>query len=194
MTTPARLAATLAALGALAGCRDRTVADDDSVPPKPPDMGAPAESEGDSEGGVVCREGLVACDGECVDLRSNDQHCGACGHACKEPVGTGPCLDGACPPTWWCGEAGRGLVTCNDVCATHGQACYEGPQVAPSRGCRAAYQLYFDNALENCELGLGGQTNVVAPCSAPIDWSIEGGWNRIPAQAVACCCTQDLPP
>jgi hypothetical protein len=193
MTKPTRLAATLAALGALAGCRDRTVADDESVPPKLPDMGAPAESEGDSEGGVVCRDGLTACDGECVDLRSNDQHCGACGHACREPFWAGHCLEGACPSAYWCGAAGQGLETCEDVCALHGQECDEGPRKL-SRGCGGGYKLYFDDALQNCELGLGAQGSVAASCTTPIDWSIEGGWNRIPAQAVACCCTQDLPP
>jgi hypothetical protein len=192
MTKPTRLAAVLA-LAALVGCGNRTVADDESAPPKPPDMGAPMESESDSEGGVVCREGLVACDGECVDLRSDDEHCGACGHACKDPFGTGHCLEAACPSTFWCGGAGQGLETCEDVCALHGQECDEGPRVM-SRGCGGGYGIYFENGLESCELGLGAQGGVAASCTTPIDWSIEGGWNRIPAQAVACCCTQDLPP
>jgi hypothetical protein len=193
MTTPARLAATLAALGALAGCRDRTVADDDSVPPKPPDMGAPAESEGDSEGGVVCREGLVACDGECVDLRSNDQHCGACGHACRDPLWAGHCVEAACPSAHWCGAREQGLETCEDVCTLHGQECDEGPRES-SRGCGGVYELYFENGLERCELGLGGQWATQASCTTPIDWSVKGGFQSIPAQAVECCCTQDLPP
>jgi hypothetical protein len=188
-----RLTAVLGVLGALAGCGDRPVADDGSTPPQPPDMGALAESEGDSEGEVVCQEGLTTCEGECVDLTSNDEHCGACGHACKEPFGTGPCLDGGCPSTWWCGGAGQGLETCQDVCAQHGQECVEAPAES-SRGCGGGYDLYFENGLERCELGLGGQYGVVASCTTPIDWSIKGGFESIPSQAVECCCTQNLPP
>ena len=193
MTRLIRLTAVLGALGSFVGCGDRTVPDDESMPPKPPDMGAPAESESESEGEVVCRDGLAACGGECVDLRVSNEHCGVCGHTCKDPFGTGSCLDGSCPSTWWCGAAGQGFVTCEDVCAAHGQACYEGPVMVPSRGCVAAYQLYFDDALETCELGLGGQTNIVAPCTTPIDWSMVGGWEHTPAEAVSCCCTQEPP-
>lgn len=176
----------------LAGCGERTLPDDEPVePPKPADLGT-AESDGDSEGEVVCGAGLTACEGACVDLTSDDQHCGACGHACKDPTGTGHCLDGACPSTFWCGGAGQGLETCEDVCALHGQTCDEGPREL-SRGCGGGYKVYFDDALERCEAGLGGQNAIVASCTTPIDWSLEGGWNREPAQAIACCCTQHPP-
>lgn len=193
MTNLIHMIVVLGALGAVAGCGDRTVADDESIPPKPADMGAPAESEGDSEGEVVCRDGLTACDGECVDLTSNDEHCGACGFACKDPFGTGHCLDGACPSTFWCGGAGQGLETCKDVCALHGQECDEGPRVM-SRGCGGGYGLLFEDGLNSCELGLGAQWGTEASCITPIDWSVKGGFEHIPAQAVDCCCTQDLPP
>jgi hypothetical protein len=193
MTNLIRLTVFLGVLGASAGCGERTVADDESVPAKPPDMGASAESESESEGEVVCRDGLTACEGECVDLTADDEHCGACGHACKDPFGTGHCLEGACPSTIWCGGAGQGLDTCQDVCAMHGQECDEGPREL-SRGCGGGYDLYFDGDLQECERGLGGQQFIEASCTTLIDWSIEGGWESTPAKAVACCCTQDLPP
>lgn len=193
MTERIRRTALLVALGAFAGCGDRTVTDEETAPPEPLDMGTPAESEGDSEGEVVCRDGLTACDGECVDLTSSDEHCGACGFACKRPFGTGHCLEGACPPTFWCGAPGQGLETCKDVCALHGQECDEGPAVL-SRGCGGGYDIYFENGLENCELGLGGQSFFVASCTTPIDWAVKGGFESIPAEAVECCCTQNLPP
>jgi Stigma-specific protein, Stig1 len=193
MTNFLRMTAFLGTLGVLVGCGDRTVADEQSAPPKPPDMGAPAESEGESEGEVVCQGGLTACDGECVDLTSDDEHCGACGHACRDPFWAGHCLEGACPSASWCGGAGQGLETCEDVCALYGQTCDETPRTL-SRGCGGGYQLYFDDGLERCEQHFGGQTGVQASCTTPIDWSIEGGWENTTAQAVACCCTQNLPP
>jgi hypothetical protein len=193
MKTSVRRTLVLGTFGLLVACGDRPVGDDETTPPRPPDMGAPADSEGDSEGEVICRDGLTACEGECVDLTSNDEHCGACGHACKDPFGSGHCLEGGCPSTAWCGGAGQGLETCEDVCALHGQECDEGPPVL-SRGCGGGYGLYFDNGLERCEGGLGSQWGTQASCTTPIDWSIEGGWDFIPAQAVSSCCTQNLPP
>jgi hypothetical protein len=194
MRNLARTTAFMSTLAVLVGCGDRTVADDDGLPPKPPDMGAMPESEGESEGGVVCRDGLTACEGECVDLTANDEHCGACHHVCREPYWAGHCVEGACPSAYWCGSVGQGLETCEDVCALHGQVCDEGPRTL-SRGCGGSYHLYFDReGLEKCELGFGGQNALQASCTTPIDWSIEGGWDDEPAVAVACCCSQDLPP
>lgn len=190
MKNLARRIAFLGACGVLVACGARTVDDDLTPPPTPPDVGASAESDSESEGEVVCRDDLTACDGECVDLTSNDEHCGVCNHACKDPFGSGHCLEGACPSTFWCGSADQGLDTCEDVCALHGQICSEHPE-GISRGCGGGYALYFDDGLDRCERSLGGQWATRASCSTPIDWSIEGGWEHIPAQAVACCCTQD---
>lgn len=49
-------------------------------------------------------------------------------------------------------------------------------------------------ALELCERNIGSYQPVHAPCSTPIDWSVHGGWENNPAEAVACCCTQELEP
>jgi hypothetical protein len=184
-------------IGALVGCGERTVADESNgppkAPPKRPDVAA-AASEDTSEDEVVCREGLTACDDECVDLSSDDEHCGACDHECRDPFWSGHCLEGACASAYWCGGVDQAPVTCEDVCALHGQVCDEGPRTS-SRGCGGGYQLHFDrDALERCEVGLEGQTFVDATCTTLIDWSIAGGWDYEPAQAVSCCCTQEPPP
>lgn len=193
MTSFIRTIFTSSMVAALAACGDRTVGDDGASALPPPDVGDSADPSADDDGSVICREGLTPCDGECVDFSSNDQHCGACGHACKEPWVFGGCLDGACPSAHWCGEVDEGFETCEDLCAFHGQLCDEGPRVG-SRGCGGGYRLYFDHdALERCEIGLGGDTGLPATCATPIDWSIEGGWDDEPARAVSCCCTQDPP-
>lgn len=184
----------LGALGVLVGCGDRTVADEPAPSPTPPNVGAPADSEGESEGEVVCRgrDGLIVCEDECVDPMSNNEHCGACDHECKEPWFFGDCVQGECPSALWCGGAWQGLINCEDVCALHEQVCDEDPPTS-SGGCGGGYTLYFEDGLHRCEEGLGGQYGVQASCTTPIDWSIKGGWEHISAQAVACCCTQDLP-
>lgn len=179
----------------IAACGGRTM--DDEVAAPPPDVGAAAESEGDSEGGVLCREGLIACSGACIDASSNDEHCGVCNHACKRPFRYGHCLEGACPSAEQCAAIEQGLTTCNEVCAHHGQRCDEGPREL-SRGCGGGYILHFPefarSALEGCELDVGSDRAVPATCDTPFDWSIHGGWEERPAGAVSCCCTQEPAP
>lgn len=53
-----------------------------------PSAGAP---QGGAGGGLSC-DPLTACGGECVDIDSDPQNCGACGHACQ----TGLCGGGQC--------------------------------------------------------------------------------------------------
>lgn len=177
-------------------CGERRVLDDELAPPPSRDAGA-GESEGASAGEVTCREGLAACAGECVDLSSSDEHCGACGHECLGAFIWGHCAEGACASTFMCAGIEQVPRSCDDVCALHGQRCDAEP--SSFRGCGGAgYQLHFDElgrkALDLCERDLGSFQPVHAPCSAPIDWSIHGGWGSNPAGAVACCCTQELEP
>lgn len=174
-------------------CGERHVLDDDLAPTPSPDVGA-GESDGASAGEMICRDGLTACDGDCVDLLTTDEHCGACGHKCLGAFRWGHCEDGACASTLLCAGIGQ-ASTCDEVCALHGQRCDAEPSLF--RGCGGAgYQLHFDEhgleALELCERDLGSYQPVHAPCSASIDWSIHGGWENNPAEAVACCCTQEL--
>jgi hypothetical protein len=172
-------------------CNDRNTSDDDeSVPERPLDLAAP---ESESEGEVICREDLLACNGECVDPSTNDDHCGACDHECREPVFFGACQLASCPSAHWCASVDLGLETCSEVCAHHGQTCDEGPRVL-SRGCGGAYLFTFGlGALERCEKGIGSEAAVDATCDDLIDWSYKGGLTHEPARAVACCCTQEPP-
>jgi hypothetical protein len=42
------------------------------------------------DGKCGCEPGYMFCGGECVDVRSNDDHCGACNNACQTPPGADP--------------------------------------------------------------------------------------------------------
>lgn len=178
-------------------CGARKIHDDDSggVPP-PPDAG-PADL-GDGDGEIVCRDGLVACDGACLDLSSNDEHCGVCGHACKRPTVYGECKHGKCPSAKFCGSVEMGFTTCEDVCASYGQRCDSEPIDPVTGGCGGGgYALVFPDlgksAFELCEGGIGSELLVDGTCATPIDWSARGGLSEQPAGAVECCCTQDPP-
>ncbi|MCD6499937.1 MAG: MYXO-CTERM sorting domain-containing protein [Deltaproteobacteria bacterium] len=41
----------------------------------------------------ACDQGLTDCDGDCVDLDSDDDNCGGCGQACASGQ---TCRDGSC--------------------------------------------------------------------------------------------------
>ncbi len=81
-----------------------------------------------------CAAGLSSCDGMCVDLQSNNLHCGGCGVACE--VGQ-DCQQGACAilcqsPKEPCNGVCVNTQTdpancgsCGNVCTT-GQACQSG--------------------------------------------------------------------
>lgn len=53
-----------------------------------------------------CRQGLVLCGTQCIDLANDAASCGLCGNACQAPLngGAASCVMGACEPT--CSTAG----------------------------------------------------------------------------------------
>ncbi len=70
----------------LAGCGG-TLEDNSLDARSSPDDGSPA-ADGDS-----CSGGTVPCDGECVDLDTDQEHCGECGVSCSGPA---VCTGGEC--------------------------------------------------------------------------------------------------
>lgn len=96
------------AVGCLVGCDSTpsTVADAGLVDVPPADLGAAGDVAGTTDVGggdrdastdlgtvEVCVAPAAACEGRCVDLRSDARHCGACGNAC---TGGTTCRDGVC--------------------------------------------------------------------------------------------------
>jgi len=59
---------------------------------------------------IPCEEGMVSCDGACVDTLADPAHCGACGNACAWGE---RCVDGACG--LYCEQ--EGLTNCGMACA-----------------------------------------------------------------------------
>ena len=44
-------------------------------------------------GSCACRPGFVECDGQCVNLGTDPDHCGFCGTSCDQVCGGGACLN-----------------------------------------------------------------------------------------------------
>ncbi len=82
-----------------------------------------------------CPAGQVTCGKDCTDLRDDDDHCGACDHACKPLYET--CIDSVCVEI----DCGTGLTNCNGYCddlttsLIHCGAC--GHACTPSERCQA---------------------------------------------------------
>ncbi|MFO0651409.1 MAG: hypothetical protein U0326_34610 [Polyangiales bacterium] len=125
MTSRASLAVVVAALLALGGCTGTAVVG--GYPPNPPTKDAAA----DADATVTCPSPLSACNGRCVDGRSDRDNCGVCGRAC----GAGNvCQNGACVPdcaateTLCAGGDGgaprcASLQTDRENCGACGRAC-----------------------------------------------------------------------
>lgn len=188
-----RTAALLSALEMLVACGDDIVVDD-AGGPEPYDVGTSADSEGESEG--VCGNGLSMCDGDCVDLHDDDDNCGACGYACKDPGSFGHCEAGTCPSALVCIARDTSLDSCDDVCAVQGQQCDEWPP-EDGRGCAGQRTMFWntessDGAFVDCLNRFEGY-EVSGECSDPIDWQIFVDMDPF-SEAVACCCTQNPGP
>ncbi len=176
-----------ASLLLLVACGDRTVADEDHGSP-PLDVADVADVANDG-----CPTGSTHCAGECVDLSSDDENCGACGWKCVDPDVFGHCDDHSCPPALSCSPYEASLRTCADVCAALGQSCVEWS--TDGRGCNGEEFLYQgdspDAALKGCE-EQSGERDDYASCSDEIPWAVIV--DALFFEAVACCCTQEPPP
>ncbi len=160
-----------------------------------PTIDATGSAATDSEGTTPdvgeenpCPPGQGFCDGACVDLLTNNDHCGRCGNVCENLYTAGMCEEGTCPPNYECGGARTDYRDCNEVCESLGTSCQDG------LGCGGDYDLYYDlRGVENCEARLGGGWSPgpdEVGCSAPINWSQNGGLTLEPPVAVSCCCLQ----
>jgi hypothetical protein len=187
--------ANLMLLCILAACGDRTmgdertVADDEPPPAMPPDV----EAEQSSDSSASCRDGLAACEGTCVDLMTDDENCGGCGHECMDPGYFGHCEAGSCPNALYCAARSDEIDDCDDVCESLGERCVEDPS-GGARGCDGGFYLYtntteYDGAIKDCEDHRDAYY-AAAPCDVLIPWTIFVE-HEVFSEAVACCCTQE---
>jgi len=116
------------------------------------DVDTDADSDADSDCGV----GEAACDGECVLLSTNEDHCGACDVACGEPgfsaVGW-TCLEGECS----CATGGGpqpcdGTPTSTCCVDRAGTACFDLTSALDHCGnCSTTCDRYDDGMSDHCE-------------------------------------------
>ncbi len=79
----------------------------------------------------ACPQGQTRCGDRCVNLKTNERNCGACGNRCPEGQ---ECVDGVCQ-----GGCPNGL--CGTECCAAGEQCYisfGGPICCPTPGCLGA--------------------------------------------------------
>lgn len=108
----------LAAAVLALGCREtisisvdpiRDASSDNATADAPPtsDIADVADASADvADGSSPCGAGYMRCGGECVDLRADSLHCGACGHACGDDPRGQP---------WRCVDDGREVACGGDV-------------------------------------------------------------------------------
>ena len=88
-----------------------------------------SEDAGLEEVGPSCDEGQLECGGECEDVSTSAQHCGACGNACGAGAA---CAGGACACDGgldWCGAGDCvDLGSSNSDCGACGESCGGGEQ------------------------------------------------------------------
>jgi hypothetical protein len=116
----------------------------------------------------------ASCDGTCVDLESNDDHCGECGHACEvapAPFGGPPwggCESGRCGPTLAACALAERLPDCTAACAEEGRTC--------ASDCSGGFVAFLDT---RCTVG-AHQPGSAGCDPDPFGWPIGG--------SVRCCC------
>ncbi len=132
---------------------------------------------------------VQACDGQCIDKTSSNDHCGACGRACithDHALETlvGACRQSECTPTFSeCWSPGE-FTSCADYCQSQGQTCAQGgsPDL-PETGC-AGYTLRIYEAAS-------GHSCVDTPDFGFASWAACTAAIDLPAtDEVRCCCTQ----
>ena len=106
-----------------------------------------------------CPEGKTRCNLRCVNLQTNERHCGSCGNRCDdgqecvrgECGGGEPICNPPCPEGGECVEAGPGVTVCYPIC---------DPPCTPGTTC------FFDQdgTTTYCVCGQGGCTDDCSVC------------------------------
>lgn len=111
---------------------------------------------------LTCADGLTACDGNCVDLQADSQHCGSCGAPCSLPHASASCQGGVC--TLEACDAGFGncdgdpATGCEhdiradlDNCGVCGHQCAAAPANATAMCADGACSYACDAGFHKCD-------------------------------------------
>lgn len=116
---------------------------------------------GGQGGGCGCADGQTCCDGECVDLLTDEGHCGTCARACMGTIcAVGECTNMCISPFNDCDknlangcEADLGADPSN--CGSCAIACPAGAScVAGACSCPAGFADCDNNPVDGCEADL----------------------------------------
>ena len=136
---------------AFAGCSDEPVG-------STPDSGKPDGGKLDSVAVDsttvdvdICGAGTSLCGSSCVNLQSNQQHCGACGTACKagEVCSAGKCALSCQTGLTACSGTCVSLQTDLQNCGACGTACKAG-EVCSAGKCALSCQVGLSNCNGTC--------------------------------------------
>lgn len=111
-----------------------------------------------SSTGESCAAPLEFCDGQCVDIQTDDAHCGGCRNACNTFDGVGGCNAGECLPAPSGCFANNGM-DCNFVCLIQGLSCAEN-----ACGGNGVWKYYSEQDCEDNTFLQGGGV-YTTPCS-----------------------------
>lgn len=118
---------------------------------------------------LTCEEGS-ACDGVCIDIMTDAEHCGSCAGMCD-----GGCDAGKCAPKWGeCINIDSGFDTCSIYCTSIGESCVEN-------GCDQDATIRGYNALSDCM-----DEVLISPFGEPCDAVQPWAPGR---STIQCCCT-----
>ena len=87
-----------------------------------------------------CPEGKTRCNDGCVNLKTNERHCGSCSNSCAAGQ---ECVRGVCQ-----GGCPSGTTTCGTECCAEGQECVGGVCQCPS-----GTTLCGGNCVPGCQSG-----------------------------------------
>lgn len=150
-------------------------------------------------GEMVCLEGLTPCDGLCVDLQFDENHCGACNTRVPSPAS---CQFGQpqCPEDWGLCDGACELLYYNDHCGGCGMQCHfmddicratagcEGYSCEEDRLCHITLRL--DDGEQACDAVCA---TIDATCTTGYEFIVGTGRRRIPCDELATACKCNRP-
>lgn len=118
---------------------------------------------------LTCAEGS-ACDGVCIDIMADANHCGSCAGICE-----GGCDAGKCAPKYGaCFDMASPIETCDAYCDSVGEVCVAG-------GCEGDATMRGFPGPTDCP-DTGFYTPYVEACDKVQPWSAG-------RKTIQCCCT-----